>query len=254
MSLSGKVTVITGGATGIGFGVAKIFAERGAQVVIMQRDVKRGHAAIEHIKPMQVLSLELDICNPDAVERRMVEVVQRFGGIDVLVNSASLTGGVVLVPFIDSPVKLVNRIVDTNLKGTIYCSQAAARHMINRGVGGSIIHVSSVGAYASQENASLYCATKAAQRMLAQAMAIELAPHAIRVNCVAPGDINTETSANAVAEIKDSGASGRFLRVTPLGRRGHPEEVGRAIAFLASEDASFITGTTLLVDGGLLAY
>jgi NAD(P)-dependent dehydrogenase (short-subunit alcohol dehydrogenase family) len=140
------------------------------------------------------------------------------------------------------------------LKGTIYCSQVVARHMIHSKRSGSIIHVSSVGAYAAQGNASLYCATKAAQVMLAQGMAIELAVHGIRVNCVAPGDIRTETSADAVAEIKQSGASGRFLRLTPIGRRGSPEEVGRAIAFLASDDASFITGTTLLVDGGFLAY
>jgi NAD(P)-dependent dehydrogenase (short-subunit alcohol dehydrogenase family) len=111
-----------------------------------------------------------------------------------------------------------------------------------------------VGAYRAQENAAVYCATKAGQVMLTQGMAIELAPYGIRVNCIAPGDINTETSANAVREVKVSGASGRFLRLTPVGRRGTPEEVGRAVAFLASDDASFITGTTLLVDGGFLAY
>jgi NAD(P)-dependent dehydrogenase (short-subunit alcohol dehydrogenase family) len=254
MNLSGKVAVVTGGATGIGFATAKVLAERGARVVIAQRDAARGHDAVQRLNPLNVMSLELDIRDPAAVEQCMASVVEHLGGIDVLVNNASVTGGAALASFVDSPLELIDRVVDTNLKGTIYCSQAGARQMINSKRAGSIIHVSSVGAYAAQENASLYCATKAAQAMLTQGMAIELAAHGIRVNCVAPGDIQTETSADAVAEIKQSGAGGRYLRFTPLGRRGSPEEVGRAIAFLASDDASFVTGTTLLVDGGFLAY
>jgi NAD(P)-dependent dehydrogenase (short-subunit alcohol dehydrogenase family) len=254
MNLSDQVVVVTGGATGIGFATAKVLAERGARVVIAQRDAARGQDAVQRLKPLDVMSLELDIRDPRAVEHCMASVVERFGAIDVLVNNASVTGGTALAPFVGSSLELIDRVVDTNLKGTIYCSQAAARQMIDRKRAGSIIHVSSVGAYAAQENASLYCATKAAQVMLTRGMAIELAPHGIRVNCVAPGDIQTETSANAVAEISRSGAGGQYLRFTPLGRRGSPEEVGRAIAFLASDDASFVTGTTLLVDGGFLAY
>jgi len=254
MTLSGKVVVVTGGATGIGFATAKVFVERGARVVIAQRDVQRGSDAIQRLKPAKVLSMELDIRDRAAVDRCVAYVIERLGGIDVLVNNASVTGGSALAPFVDSSFELIDRVVDTNLKGTIYCSQAVARHMIHSKRAGSIIHVSSVGAYAAQENASLYCATKAAQVMLTQGMAIELAAYGIRVNCVAPGDIQTETSADVVAEIKQSGASGRFLRFNPIGRRGDPEEVGRAIAFLASDDASFVTGTTLLVDGGFLAY
>jgi NAD(P)-dependent dehydrogenase (short-subunit alcohol dehydrogenase family) len=254
MSLSGKVVIVTGGATGIGFATAKVFAERGAHVVIAQRDVSRGRDAVTRLKSANVLSLEVDIRYHSNVALFVASVVKRFGGIDVLVNNASITGGTALSPFVDSSVNLVDRIVDTNLKGTVFCSQAVARCMIDSKRGGSIIHVSSVGAFGAQENASIYCATKAAQVMLTKGMAIELAPYAIRVNCVAPGDIQTETSAEAVSEIKKSGASGRFLRFTPLNRRGCPEEVGRAIAFLASDDATFITGATLVVDGGFLAY
>lgn len=254
MSLSGKVAIVTGGATGIGFATAKVLAERGARVVIAQRDVGRGHNAVERLKPADALMAELDIRDPAAVERFVDSVVERFGGIDVLVNNASVSGRSALAPFIASSSDFVDRIVDTNLKGTLYCSQAVARHMVKVKRGGSIIHVSSVGAYAAQENASVYCATKAAQVMLTRGMAIELAPYDIRVNCVAPGDIQTETSAEAVRDIHESRASGRFLRVTPMGRRGRSEEVGRAIAFLVSEEATFITGTTLLVDGGFLAY
>jgi NAD(P)-dependent dehydrogenase (short-subunit alcohol dehydrogenase family) len=254
MTLSGKVAMITGGATGIGFATARVLAERGAIVVVAQLDLTRCRDAVQRLKPAHVVTMELDIRDHAAVEHCVGCIVDRLGGVDILVNNASVTGRTALAPFVDSPLELIDRVVDTNLKGTIYCSQIVARHMIYSKRSGSIIHVSSVGAYAAQENASVYCATKAAQVMLTQGMAIELAEQGIRVNCVAPGDIQTETSAQAVAEIKRSGASGSFLRFTPVGRRGSPEEVGRAIAFLASDDASFITGATLLVDGGFLAY
>jgi NAD(P)-dependent dehydrogenase (short-subunit alcohol dehydrogenase family) len=152
------------------------------------------------------------------------------------------------------PSEKVDAIVDANLKGTFYCSQAVARRMVQEGRGGSIVLISSVGAYAAQEFASLYCATKAAQIALARAMALELAPYNIRVNCVAPGDIFTEASATITEEKLAGGGSSRYIRETPLGRRGTPADIGQAVAYLVSEDAEFVTGTTLLVDGGLLTY
>jgi 3-oxoacyl-[acyl-carrier protein] reductase len=254
MNLSGKVAIVTGGATGIGFATVKVLAERGARVAIAQLEGPRGREAAERLGPDAVTSFEVDIRDRVAVNRCIDKVVERWGAIDILVNSASITGQQALARFVDATPDHLDLIIDTNLKGTVYCSQATARHMIESHRGGSIIHISSVGAYAAQENAAIYCATKAAQAMLTKAMAIELAPHGIRVNCVAPGDIHTDTSANAVSEAKESGASGQFMRFTPLGRRGCPEEVGRAVAFLASDDATFITGATLLVDGGFLAY
>jgi NAD(P)-dependent dehydrogenase (short-subunit alcohol dehydrogenase family) len=254
MSMKDKVVLVTGGATGIGFATAKVFANLGARVVIAQMDAVQGQEAAERLQAAYVKSVELDIRDHAAVERSVDSVIKELGAIDVLVNNASVTGRPALAAFVDSEVDLIDRIVDTNLKGTIYCSQAVARSMIAGKRGGAIVHVSSVGAYAAQENASIYCSTKAAQVMLTKAMAIELAPRGIRVNCVAPGDIVTERSAQAVDDVRNSGASGRFLRYTPIGRRGFPEEVGHAIAFLASEEAGFITGTTLLVDGGSLAY
>lgn len=169
-------------------------------------------------------------------------------------NNASVTGRDALGPVLSCAPEHVDRVVDTNLKGTLYCSQAVARWMIENKRGGSIVHISSVGAYAAQELASVYCATKAAQVALAQSMALEWAPYGIRVNCVAPGDIATETSADAVSDLESAGSSTRYLRATPLGRRGLPREIGGAVAYLVSDDASFITGATLRVDGGYLAY
>ncbi len=119
---------------------------------------------------------------------------------------------------------------------------------------GNIVHIASVGGLAAQELAAIYCSTKAAQISLAQSMALELAPYGIRVNCVAPGDIQTEASGNIVEHLDKRGASGRFRRVTPLGRRGSPDDIGNAVAYLVSDEASFVTGATLLVDGGFLAY
>jgi NAD(P)-dependent dehydrogenase (short-subunit alcohol dehydrogenase family) len=254
VSLNSKVVIVTGGATGIGLATANVLANLGARVVIAQKDAALGQDAAERLKLAHVKLVELDIRDHIAVQRFVDSIIQELGTIDVLVNNASVTGRPALAPFVDSKSDFIDRIVDTNLKGTVYCSQAVARSMITGKNGGVIIHVSSVGAYSAQENASIYCATKAAQVMLTKAMAIELAPSGIRVNCVAPGDILTERSANAVDDVRNSGATGRFLRHTPSGRRGSPEDVGHAIAFLVSKEADFITGATLLVDGGFLAY
>jgi NAD(P)-dependent dehydrogenase (short-subunit alcohol dehydrogenase family) len=250
MNLNNRVAVITGGVAGIGWATANILVECGACVVVTQfpGTQRKGR------RPSEIATVELDIRDQASVEREMDNIVQKFGKIDVLVNNASVTGSVALSPFLDMPSEFIHQVVDTNLKGTVYCSQAVARLMIKKGRRGVIIHVSSVGAYAAQQHASLYCATKAAQVALAKAMAIELAPHAIRVNAVAPGDIETEASKCVADETIGETGRPRFSRLTPLGRRGRPEEVGRAIAFLASDDASFISGATLIVDGGFLSY
>jgi NAD(P)-dependent dehydrogenase (short-subunit alcohol dehydrogenase family) len=180
--------------------------------------------------------------------------VAEYGRLDGVVNNAGLTGPIALASFLTASPAHVDDMLATNLKGPIYCSQAFARHAVSAGQPGAIVHIASVGAYAAQEHAAVYCATKAALVSLTQGMALELAPHGIRVNAVAPGDILTPANANIVAEVKQGGASGRYLRTTPLGRRGTPEEIGEAVAFLLSDRSSFTTGATLTVDGGLLAY
>jgi NAD(P)-dependent dehydrogenase (short-subunit alcohol dehydrogenase family) len=254
MSLSGKVALITGGGTGIGMGIAEVLAEKGVKLILAQRRLELAEQAAVRLRPAEVFAQSLDIRDAEAVERVVESGILHFGQIDILVNNASVTGMPAISPMLGSDKSTVDAIVDINLKGTFYCSQAVAKRMVAAGRGGSIIHISSVGAYAAQEFASLYCATKAAQVSLAQSMALELAPHGIRVNSIAAGDINTETSANITAEKKEVGASKRYVRETPLGRRGTPRDIGYAVASLASDESSFVTGATLLVDGGFLTY
>lgn len=250
--LAGRVIVVTGGATGIGWGIARAVTENGARAAIIQKDRDQAEAAAAKLQGAR--GFDADISDPRQVATMVEEVASAFGRIDALVNNASVTGPLALGPFLRTPPEDVDRIVDVNLKGAIWCSQAVARHMVASARPGVILHISSVGAFAAQELASIYCATKAGQASLAQSMALELAPYGIRVNAIAPGDIDTDTNANISTDLKAAGASGQFLRRTPLGRRGAPADVAEAAVFLLSDRSSFITGAVLRVDGGFLAY
>ncbi len=224
--------LITGGFTGIGLATAEAFRARGARVAATSFELPNDPG------------IPMDLRDEASIRAGYEQFVHDFGGIDVLVNCAGRTGMSAVSPFLDATTAHIDDVLDTNLRGVILLSQLAARTMAASAQGGSIIHVSSVGAIAAQEHASIYCATKAALVMLAKAMALELAPHNIRVNCVSPGDIDT----------KQAGATGNYSRKTPLGRRGQPHEIAAAIVWLASSDASFITGANLVADGGFLTY
>jgi NAD(P)-dependent dehydrogenase (short-subunit alcohol dehydrogenase family) len=246
--------LITGGASGIGLATTGLFVSRGANVAASYRKDAQRDAAREELAGRNVLWLRADLRSESDVASMMEAVVREFGGIDVLVNCASRTGKSAIAPFLDCSPELMDDIVDSNLKGTIRVSQAVARWMVSSGRGGAIVHVASVAALAAQEHASIYCATKAAQVALGKSMALELAPFGIRVNCVSPGDIQTLASETIVQDVREGGGSGKYIRVTPMGRRGRAEEVAAAIAWLSSPEASFITGANLVVDGGFLAY
>lgn len=252
MSVDERVAVVTGGATGIGLGAAEALAKRGVSVAILQPTLTQASEAAERLAAAPAaLGVEADVSDPAAVERAFAQVQERFGRLDILVHSAAVTGPSSYQKILTCEPAHVDRVVDVNLKGSIYCARAAAKRMK---AGGAIVLVSSVGALAAQEGAAVYCATKAAVSALARGMALEWADLGIRVNAVAPGDILTQTSENVLAEARDSGVTGRYVRSTPLGRRGSPAEIGETIAFLASGEASFITGTTLVADGGFLIY
>lgn len=254
MSLAGKVAIVTGGGTGIGFGISQVLALKGAKIVIAQPDLEVARLAVERLPNTNAFPFEIDIRNPSAAEQMVEYAVRCFDRLDILINNAGITGTEAIAPILQCTPVDVDRIVDVNLKGSFYCSQAAAKRMVVQGQGGNIVNITSVGAYAAQQYASLYCATKAALASLAQGMALELAEHNIRVNCVAPGDINTPTSAESRRYKDSSNLFHKFDRVTPAGFQGLPRDIGHAVAYLVSDEAKFVTGTTLIVDGGWLTY
>lgn len=255
--LAGKVVVITGGGTGIGLGIARSCAAEGAALALAQRRAPLAEAAAAELRAAgaRAIGLGCDVRDRAQVRALLDAAAAAFGRVDVLVNNAALTGAAAGArPFLDESDDHWREVIDVNLTGAFICAHEAARRMVAQGGGGSIINISSVAQYAAQEGVAPYCAAKAALDGLTKTAAIELAPHAIRVNAVAPGDIDTAASHDVVAQAAGRGASGRFFRLTPLGRRGSPAEVGAVVAFLASDEAGFVTGATWLVDGGFLSY
>jgi len=252
--LKDKVAIVTGGGTGIGKGISRSLAEAGARVVIVQSTIEKAETAAEELRSEghEILPFCADISSRKMVQKLVDETIEKFGQIDILVNNAAVTGSRAAASFLELDDELLERTIDVNLKGTFIVSQEAARKMVGRG--GSIIHISSVGAYAAQEGASVYCATKSALLGLTKTMALELASYNIRVNAIAPGDIQTETSENVINEMKEQRISGNYFRRIPLNRRGKPTEIGPTAVFLASEDSSYMTGETIIIDGGFLIY
>jgi NAD(P)-dependent dehydrogenase (short-subunit alcohol dehydrogenase family) len=255
--LHNKVIIITGGGTGIGLGIARCCAAEGAAVVLAQRraEIAEREAMALRAAGYRALGMGCDVSSRADVQALIAATIEAFGRVDAMVNNAALTGAAVEArSFLEETDEHWRRIIDINLNGAFICTQEAAKQMATQGGGGSIVNISSVAQFAAQEYAAPYCASKAGLDGLTKAASIELAPYGIRVNNVAPGDIDTEASHDVVGQATQRGATGKFFRFTPLGRRGTPEEIGRVVAFLASDEASFVTGATWLVDGGFLSY
>ncbi len=250
MKLQDKVAIITGGGTGIGKGIAKCFSQEGARLMLAQRRLEVAERAAGELGAR---AMACDVSSPSQVRKMIDETLRHYGQIDILVNNAAITGMPALTPFLECSEETWDTILDVNLKGTFLCSQLAARHMVSRGQG-VILNISSVGAFAAQQWAAAYCASKGGMEGLTKAMALELAPHGIRVVGIAPGDIVVEKNQQQRQEMVAIGIDRTYARKTPLARRGLPEEIGGAAVFLASDDASFVHGATLIVDGGFLSY
>ena len=244
MRLEDKTALITGGARGIGGTTAFLFAKEGAKVGIL--DIREeGLKKIKDQAKKKGIALRTfvgDVSKKDQIESVMQEFVQEFGRIDVLVNNAGIA---ISRPFLEKTVEDWKKTLEVNLIGIFVCSQAAARYMLEQ-KSGKIINISSIRGidHCGREGIMDYSASKAAVISLTKTMAKELAPH-INVNTVAPGHTNTEMIKSLPEEIRKNMIEGSYLK-----RLAKPQEIAKAILFLASNDADFITGQLLLVDGG----
>lgn len=243
--------LVTGGATNIGRAITECFLRDGARVAIGQLDVALARDLVER-HGERVLPLAYDQARPEECRKLVVDAVAGLGGLDVLVNNAAITGPGSSRAFLDLDEATIDRTIDVNLRGVIHLSIAAGRLMRDQGTGGVIVHISSINAVRPQSGATVYAATKAALSNLAQSMAKELGGFGIRVVAVAPGDIWTDTFEAVKEEMITAGTAAEVLGQAVLGQ-GQPSDIGEVVCFLASPKARYVTGTTWVVDGGLLA-
>jgi len=249
--LHGKVAVVTGAAAGIGEATAELFAEEGARVVVLDRD-PTGEAVAQRLRAHggAALFAHADVSVESEVAAALAQAADTFGRIDVLVNNAA----VFVLKGLEASPEEWRQALDVNVIGTALCTRYAAEIMQRSG-GGSIVNLASISSFIGQPGFLTYSATKAALLNMTRCMAVDLAPHHIRVNCVCPATIRTAASDRHMARTGQREAD--FLAEQAplhlLGRVGTPREVAYAVLFLASDEASFITATPLLVDGGYLA-
>jgi NAD(P)-dependent dehydrogenase (short-subunit alcohol dehydrogenase family) len=242
--------IVTGGATNIGRAITEAFLARGGRVVVGQPDPAVA-ASLVKAQGDRVTVLRVDVSDPAQCRAFVDEAAARLGGLDVLVNNAAISGAGSIGMLPDINPAHVNSILGVNVGGVVFCSQAAAPHLQRAG-GGVIVNISSINAFRPQRGAMIYAASKAAVGSLTRSLARELAPHHIRVVAVAPGDIRTDRIELLEQEMAARGIVSDVVNQTPLGQ-GRTQDIGATVAFLCSDEAAFVTGSTWLVDGGLLA-
>ncbi|MDO8210319.1 SDR family NAD(P)-dependent oxidoreductase [Conexibacter sp. CPCC 206217] len=256
---AGRVALVTGGGTGIGAAISSLLAERGASVVICQPDQPMADRLAAELSRdgAPIAGIGADLARATECARLVATCVAEHGRVDVLVNCAAVVGRAALGDLLAFDDDQLDAIVDVNLKGAFRCSREVARHLVERGSSdGVIVNIASVGAFAAQDRASAYVASKAGIVGMTRGMAFELAPHGIRVVAVAPGDVELSQTSTAVGDEDpyDVLPAEWWSRRAPLRRRGSPLDIARAVAFVASDEASYVTGETIVVDGGWLSY
>jgi NAD(P)-dependent dehydrogenase (short-subunit alcohol dehydrogenase family) len=245
MRLKDKVAIVTGAARGIGRATAERLIEEGAKILICDIDeAQLMRTAAELGGEDRVLAQLVDVVNKGHVEQLVEKAVQHFGRLDIMVNNAGIAP---VVDFLDVTEEMLSRVLDVNLKGAFYGTQAAGRQMIKQGDGGVIINMSSINSGLANPNVAPYAISKGGMNQVTSTAAVAFAPHGIRVVGVGPGTIMTDMVAGA---FMNSAGHHAVLSRTPLGRYGQASEIAAVVAFLASDDASYITGETVYVDGG----
>jgi glucose 1-dehydrogenase len=249
MRLENKVAVVTGSSSGIGAAIAQAFAAEGAAVVVnYSRHEDPAQKVLDQIEGAggRGVVVGADVSDPKEVEAMVQQAVTAFGRLEIMVNNAGMERK---MPFLETPFEVWQETIAVNLTGAWLGCQAAAKQMVAQGDPGRIINVSSVHEDLAMPTNSPYCATKGGVRMLMRTLAVELAPHEITVNNIAPGAIDTPMDAPLK---QDPDLMKELLSEIPLGRMGKPEDVANMALFLASEASSYVTGSTLFVDGGMI--
>ena len=258
MLLDGKVAIVTGASQGIGAACAERLAREGARVVLCDVNTAQGQSTAADIAKTGAKAsfVACDVSKAADVAKVVAAALDAYGRIDVLVNNAGVLDD---APFLDLATEEFDRIIGINLRGAFLMGQAVARQMVKQGTAaggsgsrrqaGAIVNMSSVNAVFALPDHVAYSISKGGINQLTKAMAISLAPHAIRVNAVGPGTIQTPLLDGV---IKDAAFRSKVLSRTPIGRFGQPDEVAAVVAWLASEESSYVTGTTVYADGGRL--
>jgi glucose 1-dehydrogenase len=251
MDLAGKRALITGGSGGIGRAIAEAFGQAGADVAVHydrdQADAQEAVAALQKLG-RKAVAIQADAASVAPVQALVAQTVQALGGLDVLVCSAGVE---IREPFLQVSEEHYDLVLNVNLKGAYFCAQAAAQQMVKQGKGGRLINISSIHEDVAFLNYSSYCLSKGGMRMMARTVCQELAPHNITINNIAPGAIATPINERT---LENSQLLTALEEVIPLGRLGTPQEVAAVAVFLASDAASYVTGCTYYVDGGMTRW
>lgn len=250
MRLKDKVMIVTGGAAGLGKSIALRSAGEGADIVVADVDLAGAEAVAHEIENLgrKALAVKLDVRNKEQVESMVDQAVQHLGEIDVLVNNAGIFSH---SSFLDLKEEVWDRMLDINLKGSFLCSQAVLRYMVANKIAGSLIHMSSISGLIAFSGSAEYCASKGAILQLSKVLALEFGPYGIRSNAIAPGTFETQMNAWFM---DDPEGRQNSLKGIPLGRFGKPGEIADAVVFLASNESAFMSGATLVIDGGQITH
>jgi NAD(P)-dependent dehydrogenase (short-subunit alcohol dehydrogenase family) len=245
LDFDGRTALVTGGASGIGFAVARQLAELGAKIAIADVNIEGAKSAASKLDGSEVMVVEVDVRDPEDTANMVDAVVTKFGKLDILVHSAGIG---IEKSFLETTAEEWQRLIDIDLSGTFYCAQAAARHMVENGYG-RIVSLASTAGIRGGTGRAAYGSAKGGVIALTKVMAVELAPYGITANALAPGAIETEL----VARMHSDETRRVYRAGIPLDRYGTPDETAFCAIFLASEQAGYITGHILGIDGGFLA-